>query len=242
MWKFVFPQSENGVSTCTKHKVISSLVATVPAKEYISVIEGTAPPCVFQTFDSPNLSPRLLCQTVRKGSVLQSGERLGESNVWTTQGGAVPSITDILYILWSQLWVWTDQVFTATPHLLPLSRHWKIAFFTMILSELGTRQYCRDNKTMFSGNKYVCYCNITITGVETPSRHQYQNIFRILCGPWDSITLSCCRCREAIIFSRAQLWILMQSIPNNISTGSAQVGWGWKICRHQAAAARNQTL
>ena len=26
-------------------------------KEYISVIEGTAPPIVFQTFDSPNLSP-----------------------------------------------------------------------------------------------------------------------------------------------------------------------------------------
>ena len=31
--------------------------------EYISEIEGTAPPLVFQTFDFPNLSLPLLCQT-----------------------------------------------------------------------------------------------------------------------------------------------------------------------------------
>ena len=31
-------------------------------KEYISVKEGTAPPFVFQTFDSPNLSPPALSE------------------------------------------------------------------------------------------------------------------------------------------------------------------------------------
>ena len=29
-------------------------------------------------------------------------------------------------------------------------------------SELDTRKYCRDNETMCSGHKVVCYCNITI--------------------------------------------------------------------------------
>ena len=33
-----------------------------------------------------------------------------------------------------------------------------------------TRQYCRENVTMFSGHKVVCYCIITIFGVATPSR------------------------------------------------------------------------
>ena len=33
-----------------------------------------------------------------------------------------------------------------------------------------TRQYCRENMTMFSGHKVVCYCIITIFGVATPSR------------------------------------------------------------------------
>ena len=32
-------------------------------KEYISVMEGTAPAIVFQTFDSPNLSPLYLQYT-----------------------------------------------------------------------------------------------------------------------------------------------------------------------------------
>ena len=36
---------------------------TVKCKEYISVIEGTAPPFVFQTFNSPNLSPLCLQYT-----------------------------------------------------------------------------------------------------------------------------------------------------------------------------------
>ena len=29
-------------------------------------------------------------------------------------------------------------------------------------TELGTRQFCHDNKTMFSGHKVVIYCNITV--------------------------------------------------------------------------------
>ena len=31
-----------------------------------------------------------------------------------------------------------------------------------LYAELGTRLYCRDNLTMFSDHKVVCYCNITI--------------------------------------------------------------------------------
>ena len=53
----------------------------------------------------------------------------------------------------------------------------------MELAELGTRQYCRDNVTMFSGQKVVCYCNITIFVVATSSRHRDLNIFRIFLVP-----------------------------------------------------------
>ena len=59
--------------------------------------------------------------------------------------------------------------------------------------ELGTRQYCRDNETMFSGHTVICYCNITIFGVANPSRHRDLNIFRTFSGPRGSITLSRCR-------------------------------------------------
>ena len=45
------------------------------------------------------------------------------------------------------------------------------------MPELGTRQYCRDNETMFSGHKVVCYCSITIFGVAIPSKHRDLNIF-----------------------------------------------------------------
>ena len=70
---------------------------------YVSVIEGTAPRFVFQTFDSPNLSPLLLCQTGRGINTYcrQSGERLGESNVWETK--EVLSLLSLMYILWSIL-------------------------------------------------------------------------------------------------------------------------------------------
>ena len=67
---------------------------TVLCREYISVIEGTAPPYVFQT----QLLHSCTCPSDTEG-----GERLGESNVLKTKGGAVPSTDYILliYILWS---------------------------------------------------------------------------------------------------------------------------------------------
>ena len=37
--------------------------------------------------------------------------------------------------------------------------------------ELGTRQFFRDNVTMFSGHKVVSNCHFTIFVVATPSRH-----------------------------------------------------------------------
>ena len=88
-------------------------------------------------------------------------------------------------------------------HLLLNSIIWHT--FSCTVAELGTRQYCRNNETVFSGHKVVCYCNITLFGVAPPSRHRDLNIFRIFSGPCCSITLSRCRCREAIQFSRAQL-------------------------------------
>ena len=71
-------------------------------KEYISVIEGTAPAIVLQRFDSPNLSPLCLqytycttCPSDRAG-----GEWLGqgETNLCKTMAGAVPS-TSLIFIL-----------------------------------------------------------------------------------------------------------------------------------------------
>ena len=52
---------------------------------------------------------------------------------------------------------------------------------------------------------------IAIFCVATPSRHRYVNMFRIFSGPWDSITLSHCRCRETIKLSRAQLYQVLYS-------------------------------
>ena len=49
--------------------------------------------------------------------------------------------------------------------------------------ELGTRQYRRDNVTMCSGHRVVCYCNVTIFIVITPYRHRYLNIFLIFSVP-----------------------------------------------------------
>ena len=80
-------------------------------------------------------------------------------------------------------------------------------------TELGTRQYCRDNVTMFSSHKVVCYCNMTIHICCGHSifRHRDINIFRMFSCPQDSFTLFGCRvvvlysCREAKTMSRAQL-------------------------------------
>ena len=56
-------------------------------------------------------------------------------------------------------------------------------------SELVTRKYCRDNVTMFSGHKVVCYCKITIFIVATQPRHRDLNIFRIFSCPRVSINV-----------------------------------------------------
>ena len=69
--------------------------------------------------------------------------------------------------------------------------------------ELGPRQYCRDNETtkLF----VISILLLLLFGVATPSWHRDLNICRILSGPWGSITLILCRCRETIQLSRAQL-------------------------------------
>ena len=68
----------------------------VQIKEYILVIERTAPPSVFQTCVSPNLSPPALSDSQVVGVVYYmsttdraGGERLGKTHVWKTLGGAV---------------------------------------------------------------------------------------------------------------------------------------------------------
>ena len=55
----------------------------------------------------------------------------------------------------------------------------KICVLCLLPSELGTRQYCRDNVTMFSGHMVVSFCTINIFGVAIPFRHRDLNIFRI---------------------------------------------------------------
>ena len=44
--------------------------------------------------------------------------------------------------------------------------------------ELGTRQHCRNNVTMFSGQKMVDYCRMSKVDVDSPFRHQGLNVFR----------------------------------------------------------------
>ena len=61
-----------------------------------------------------------------------------------------------------------------------LSSSQKSAARQHIYSELGTRQHCRNNVTMFSDHKFVEYCSIIPEA------------------------LLRCRCREAINLSRAQ--------------------------------------
>ena len=64
---------------------------TVGYKEYILVIEGTAPPCVFQTFDSPNLSPLCLQYTPLPDCLTeQAGGEVGKVNCLEKAGGCCP--------------------------------------------------------------------------------------------------------------------------------------------------------
>ena len=78
-------------------------------------------------------------------------------------------------------------------------------------TELGTRQFCRDNVTMLAGHKVVCNCHFIKFIVATPSRHLGLTICRFFSCPLlvleaTYITLSRCHGREAKKLSRAQLW------------------------------------
>ena len=71
-------------------------------------------------------------------------------------------------------------------------------------SELGTRQFCRDNVTRFSGHKVVIYCNITVFVwlLLLVARSKYFSNFSC---PRGSMTVSRCRLRKAQKLSCAHL-------------------------------------
>ena len=56
----------------------------------------------------------------------------------------------------------------------------------LVFSELGTRQYCRDNVTMFLGHKVVILISVLVIlylfVVATPSRLRDLNIFLFFSG------------------------------------------------------------
>ena len=70
-------------------------------------------------------------------------------------------------------------------------------------AELGTRQQCRDNVTMFSGQKVfgyclLAYCIIPVFVVTTPSRNRPpKHLSNIFWSLRSSITLWHCRCCKA---------------------------------------------
>ena len=84
--------------------------------------------------------------------------------------------------------------------------------------ELGTRQFCLDNATLFSGHKAVIFCNITVFAwLLHLCRHLDRNIFRILSCPRGSITLSRCRCRKAKKLSHAQPYCQYSTVKEDFS-------------------------
>ena len=85
----------------------------------------------------------------------------------------------------------------------PCRPHWLLAK----MPELGKRQYCRDNGTLFSGLEVESYCIMPICVVATPVICRDLKIFIVFSCPW---RLSCCRCREAKQLSRAQLYKIEQ--------------------------------
>ena len=90
---------------------------SMKVKEYILVIElthRTASRCVFQTCVSPNLFAlsEVYIDRVHHSNYLtvwQSKERLGETHVWKTLGGAVHSITNIYSLMKVGRWGIRDQ-------------------------------------------------------------------------------------------------------------------------------------
>ena len=67
-----------------------------------------------------------------------------------------------------------------------------------LFSELGTRQFCRDNVTTLSGHKVVCNCHYTIFIAATPSRHWGITIFRFFSSPW-LVPETLLRCRVVVV-------------------------------------------
>ena len=74
----------------------------VDTKEYISVIEGTAPAICLQIFDSPNLSPPALSDRQVVQVVQYTADRAGRG--WVSQifvrRWQVVSLLSLIYILW----------------------------------------------------------------------------------------------------------------------------------------------
>ena len=66
---------------------------------------------------------------------------------------------------------------------------------------MGTRQFCRDNVTMFSDSKVGCYCNINTFVVATPSKHRDLKIKKNLVP--DAIL----RCRVVVAAKLKSCWV-----------------------------------
>ena len=62
------------------------------------------------------------------------------------------------------------------------------------IAELGTRQFFRDNVTMFSGHKFFFFLQYYCICLATPSRHIDLNIFRIFFVPEALL-----RCRVVVV-------------------------------------------
>ena len=83
-----------------------------------------------------------------------------------------------------------------------VTRRTKIRSFSKILkAELGTRQHCRENVVMFSGQKMVDNCILTIFVVATPCKHRGLHIFLIFL-----VTKAIFRV-IVLSLSRAHLWL-----------------------------------
>ena len=93
--------------------IMKIIQCCVQIKEYILVIERTAPPSVFQTCVSPNLSPPALSDSQVVGvyylvwctlSILQTEQReVAWAHLWKTLGGALRSITNIYSLIYSNV-------------------------------------------------------------------------------------------------------------------------------------------
>ena len=51
--------------------------------------------------------------------------------------------------------------------------------YSILVAELGTRQHCPDNFSMFAGHKIIDYCIMSVFVAGTQFRHQVLKIFLI---------------------------------------------------------------